>query len=261
MLYAWNVRDEESEEEYRQIPSYLRDLFFNIKLADNFWLRIPKGFNIAVLTSGASRLVDATRGNKNAFEGYGGSFANSVVPMDATSLYGGLKPIAESIFNWDSFRNRHIKSIYEEGLAIKKRDVSKASRIGQMLQKWVALNMIDARDIDHYLRGQFAGFGSGALTLSDLGHKDKWISTAKLANVFFGLTVDSPAGSSRDVQYVYTEIKRTGQRGGDLLKRLRSKLDSWKKTDNDVDRDAAAKQVRLLAAFIRRKLERGEILE
>lgn len=250
-VYMWNRgQGKEALEEYRQLPSHQRDMFYNLKVAPGIWLRIPKPFEIGVLASGVERAIDKALGNEKAFEGYSSSLKKAAMPLDESAMMGGpLKPIIENIVNYDTFRDKSIVPPYEDELALELRDSDKsASRLGQILQD--VLN-VDARKIDHYIESQFADIGRTATTLSDLGRDDKNIPSARLINLGTGVTTAEPGYGSPDVQWVLQQAKQVGIRKSPLGSLLSAVFDA----KTEAARDQASKALRDAAKALREKVE------
>ncbi|MBI4396814.1 MAG: zeta toxin family protein, partial [Elusimicrobia bacterium] len=192
-IYLLNQRDDKNE--YAQQPAYLRDLFFNVKMGPNLWLRIPKSFEIGVLATGVERALDLAMGNKKAFDGYTGSVARSLLPIDEAALTGPFRGIVQVLANYDFFRQKNIIPPDEAKLDLDLRSTDRGSRLGQALQKVIG---VDARNIDFLAREMFGYFGEIAVNLSDTGRPEK----RGVGLHTTGLVANSPAYNARDVQWV-----------------------------------------------------------
>ncbi|HJP83006.1 MAG TPA: LPD38 domain-containing protein [Fimbriimonadaceae bacterium] len=235
-VYAWNrAAGDKNLDEYRQLPAYQRDMFYNLKVGDNIWLKIPKNFEAGVVGASLERSIDAMYGNGEAFEGYGGSLAKSFLPFDEGSIQGyGLSPISEAITNRDSFRDKPIVPQHEDALALELREYDKeASRFGVLFQQALG---IDARKIDHLVRGFFGEAGQFALFASDLGRDDKPMRKHVALNRAFGVTAGSPGMSSPIVNEVMEMSRQSGSRENPLGELVDEYFDA--RTDQEAD-DAA----------------------
>jgi N12 class adenine-specific DNA methylase len=268
------ARGKDDLEEYRNLPSYQRDLFFNFKVGPDFWVRIPKGFEVAVLASGVERSIDRAMGNERAFDGYfqdagassenammrmlSGQLAQSMLPVkyeQLMSLGGVPGALAEIRSNYDTFRQRHIVSPFEENIPLERRKGSeRASRIGKLLGK--ALKS-DPRAIDHFIQGVGGGAGQGVLAVSDIGRADKSLTEARLANILTGLTSGSPSYASPVVERAQRMIESAGFRphGGATTRpnpadRLQEGIDAVRAAKTPVERDNAARLLRRISGQI-----------
>lgn len=258
------------DEDYKQLPAYQKDLFWNFKLPDGTFLVVPKPFEFGVMGSGFRRMMEASGGDDKAFEGYGGSVVRTLVPVDVEQFIGlgAWQSVAEAFFlNRDMFRSRDVVPVWDEDKKLSLRDTSGASRLGQVLQQ---LFQVDARQIDHVVQGQLGYFGRFATDMSDLGRSDGKRTTTpeSLARSVTGLTKPLPTSNARDVDWVLKAMRAYGIRGGTKLAKFRSMMDgaygdtkktrdlqeaaralreqleaSMKGLDNDEDRKKAAQRV------------------
>lgn len=268
------ARGKDDLEEYRNLPSYQRDLFFNFKVGPDFWVRIPKGFEVAVLASGIERGIDRAMGNERAFDGYfqdsgassenammrmlSGQLAQSMLPVkyeQLMSLGGVPGALAEIRSNYDTFRQRHIVSPFEENIPLERRKgAERASRIGKLLGK--ALKS-DPRAIDHFIQGVGGGAGQGVLAVSDFGRADKSLTEARLANILTGLTSGSPSYASPVVERAQRMIESAGFRphGGATTRpnpadRFQEGVDAVRAAKTPTERDNAARLLRRISGQI-----------
>lgn len=203
------------DEDYKNLPDYRRDLFYNIPVGHDMWLTIPKPFEIGVLSSGVERFVSKMFFNDDkAMDGYAGSVARNLVPVDDAALAGGYRPVLESIANYDFFRNKHIIPTDEEKKEIGLRHTERASRLGLAFQKVFG---VDARKSDYLVKAQTGYFGDLAIRLSDLG-RDKtkypfdWTST--------GLIKHDPVYDSKVVQSTMDLVDKYNISSHDPLLRM-----------------------------------------
>lgn len=256
--YAWNHTTSHIDE-YRQLPAYLRDMFWNFKLGGDTWLRIPKPFEIGVMASGVTRAIDHAAGGKHPFEGYGHSVYKAFMPVDESAIAGGpLSWITENIANYDFFRDKSIVSPYEEDLLLPLRKgtshASALGRGGQWLSEHIGLG-VDARKIDNAIISSFGGLGRAATVLSSSGDKTR-NRTVDFGDAATGLFAASPIYQSRDVQYVMQKAKSIGRKGAAPIRQLSDAIaDAYNETTNK-GRDEKGKIVRKMAAELRPVVDR-----
>ena len=247
---SWNGDDDE----LRQQPPYIRDLFMSFKIGPDLWLRIPLGFDLAVYAAAVNRLIDYSLGNEKAFEGLWGNVWKSLVPLEPSSFAGPFRAMVETMTNYDFFRERHVIPTWEEGRAIERRPgAARASRLG-----WFGTNVakavgveVDPRNIDHIIKGQLADVGRALMSLSDIGREDKANPDYLRAT---GLTIRAPGYSAQDVQAVLKKAKHLGLEQHKDVKKMAAMF----KATHDPDpakRDKAKEDLRLVAASIREWLD------
>ena len=246
--YAWNYLHGDIEE-YRQLPAYQRDMFYNFKYGPNGWIRIPKSFEIGILATGVTRGMDLAMGNKNAFDGYGGSLARGAFPFDEAALGGPFGGLMQAIGNYDSFRRKHIVPTHEEKLDLNLRNAENASRVAKQLQKFMG---VDARKIDFMMREFFGYAASTTQALSDIGREEKQGRLTGLT----GLISQSPAFASQDVQWVYDLAGRrnlVNRQEYKIMQKLTTRYFNARGNDN---KDKAALDLRKHASRTRKIWEK-----
>jgi hypothetical protein len=244
--WAWNAMDDETEREYWQLPAYQRDLFWNFKVRGTWW-RIPKPFELGLLSSGIERSIAKLRGDEHAFEGFGGSVAKSLIPVDESAMAGPMTNIFQAVANRDFFRDRYIVPPHEADLEIDRRSgTDNASRLGEFIQR-ITGNSIDARKVDFLVEQQFGGLGKIATRTSDIGEKD----TGRMLMQTTGINSPSPTTTARDVQKVMDYAKKQGDLQNPLVLELRAKL------SNAREDPKAAQDARDFATKVRKVYEGG----
>jgi|GEM_PF-1437529 len=194
-LWALNYKDEDTAEEYENLPAYQRDMYYNYKIGDNKWIVIPKPFELSITGAGIDRLMSKVKYPKeNSFDGYAGSIAKSFLPFDEGGFAGPFKPEVEAMTNYDFFRNKTVIPAREEKLNLALRNTEHASKLGQILEKYFSL---DARKADHMIKGHFSYFGDAAMKLSNIGN-DQAYNHFGLPDI--GFFKQSPAYNSPTVQ-------------------------------------------------------------
>jgi hypothetical protein len=251
--YLWNSTGDDAEE-YRQLPDYQRDLFFNFKIAPNLWLRIPLGFEVAVWGGSVTRAIDYARGNKNAFDGHIGQLMRATLPLDETALAGPFRGIVQMALNYDLFRNQHIIPAWEEGKDVRLRDTSRGSRLGQAVQQVLG---VDARKVDFLLVESLGDLGRYIQEASNVGRAEKRPhTTADILRQVGAVFATSPAGQAKDVQAIFDTAQRAGMEQDKQVAHLRGLLKQAYESPTDKERDALLKRVREYATRIRPLIER-----
>ena len=214
-------------------------LVYNFPIAPDLWVSIPKPFEIGVFASGAERLVDKMFfGNEDAFDGYAGSVARSTLPIDESALAGPYRGMVEVMTNYDFFRQKHIISVHEEGLALDKRNTERASRIGKAIQE---LSGLDGRYVDHLIKSHFSYYGKLTIKLGDLGRDDGY-------NQFnpsdLGIFRQSPVYGSKDVQWVLEKARAEGQTSSREYEEMQMLIEDYFDTTDSKEKEKRGKVVR-----------------
>jgi len=230
------------EEELREQPDYLRDMFASFKAAPNTWIRIPLGWEAAVGASGVTRMMDLAAGRRDAMGGYAGSAATAILPVDESALVGPFRGLIEARANYDMFRGRQIVPWFEAGKPLDKRAGAQyASRIGHLLQVSTG---IDGRYWDHIIEAQAGNLGRTATRLSDTGKPRPlatWLDEAT------GMVVPSPGTSAKSVQEAMRLISQGGQGASAIGRQLRAARARVYEARSERDRDTAARELRMAA--------------
>jgi hypothetical protein len=248
LLWMYNHKDDETAEEYEALPSHQKDLFWNFKIGTNKWASIPKPFELGLGGSFVDRLMSmGFYGNEKAFEGYLGSVGKSVIPIDQNVLIPIAPAVAENIMNYDLFRDKAIVPPAENNLNLAMRNTETASRAGQALQE---VSGIDARKIDHFIKGQFSYYGSTALKLSDIGKEN---SKNKFGISDLGFFKETPAYNSKEVQDFMAYINEYGLNRSGYYQSFSRKAKEYFNAKTDEEKEVKA---RILRKYAKENLER-----
>jgi hypothetical protein len=153
------------DEDYQNLPDYVRDNFWTIKIAGT-WLYIPKPFEIGAMAS----IVE--RGTELALSGgdyQAKDFARTLASILSSQLAMNpvpqiARPVMESAFNYDLFRMGPIDSMGQQNLAAEDRFTSTTS--AGAIAAGRAVGMSPQR-MEHMVRGYFGWLGTQALNASD----------------------------------------------------------------------------------------------
>lgn len=225
------------EEEYLELPAYQRDFFWNFKVGDNMWFRVPKPFEFGVLASGIERMyASAVHGAEDQSEGFANSLINATSPFDGGAFMGPLRPYIELALNQDTFRDRPIIPTWEADLDVRLREgTDRASRLGKMLQ---SVSGMDSRKWDHYLKAQFAEFGQYATRLSDIMREDRPFDWRDF------VTVRGPVSNAKSVRMVLDAAERYGETNNKLVRRLKGLLSMYHEMETRGEQDEIGKTIR-----------------
>jgi DUF2075 family protein len=247
LLYAAQaaLMDDDERREWQQRPHEKRDFHWSFKLAPNLWLDIPKPYEWGVMASAIERLLDMAGGNENAWEGYGASVGQAMIPLKPDMMVGSMRPFLEVATNYSFFTGRNIVPQYEEGKDLDLRSgTENASALGQLLQQLIGM---DARKIDHLITSLFGGYGRIAASRST--------DPAWWAGATTGLAGRSPAWEAADVQWVLDRSEQRGVGSRKVFTILRQKLKAAGKAETAAERDRLAEEAREYATGLRKRME------
>jgi hypothetical protein len=245
-------QNKDTWDEYQQLPAYQRDFFWNFKVGP-YWLRIPRPHELGVMAGGVERAIDRLLGDRRAMEGWAGSAANAVLPINTpVEGTGPLKTFLELQFNRDTFRGRDIVPAWEKDLKV---ELRKGTAHSSAVSKGIASALkvagleIDPRNLD-YLLGSLGGAGQTAAMIST-PHRSLVDTALKTT----GYIAESSGAASRDVQWVTDWAKQNGKLGTKDFQTLRDARKLVMDATDAVDRDNKSRSLRHLGTAMRDKIE------
>lgn len=259
-IYAINAQ-QGTLEEYRQLPTHIRDLYWVIPAGPNQWVTIPKPFELGVMGTSVERMMDAAVGGEHPFGNKGlfgmpehvWSLINALSPIDSTAIWGPpvLSGVAQAWANYDAFKQQNIVPPHEEGkdLDLRKHAKEASSRLGGFIQDVIG---IDARKADFLLEHQLGYVGRYAKEASDIGRENR----RSLGIQDTGLVRQTPVAGTVDVEWVQDYANRRGLTGKKWFKQFKSMKSDVYKAGNSKAKEAAMKALRERASQLRRELER-----
>lgn len=70
------------DDEYKNLPDYIKDQYYLIKGKDGKWIRIPKGRAVSLLESASRRTIEKSKGGKFGLADYTTLIGNQIAPND-----------------------------------------------------------------------------------------------------------------------------------------------------------------------------------
>lgn len=247
-----------SEEERKQLPAWQHDFFFNFRIGDS-WLSIPKPYDLGVLASAFDRGWDRVEGDKEAFKGYGGSLAKGLMPVQVDDVISpGMFGVGvELAANRDMFRDAPIVPPWEEDKDLSLREGQKsASRIGKTLGELIG---VDARYVDHFIRGVAGSWGSTALNASDVGREDKPNAGKSILMSMSGLLRPDAGPNQRDFRSALDEMRRRGMENTTTYRRMANLATRFKLSKDENERRQLSAQMREVGSDMLAQLRNTEI--
>jgi hypothetical protein len=208
--------DDDTIEEYKQLPAYQRDMFFNIPLGGGRWLTIPKPFELGYLSSGVQRIADYYWMGDDAGinEDWWRIGYNTMFPFDFAGVTGGFAGLMQSATNRDFFRQRWIIPPDEMSTSIVARNTESATRIGKVLQEGSRVFSVsgeptmDARKIDNLIQSQLPYYGTYLLKTSEALTGGATQRQMRFDYTDIGIIKNSPVYAAKDVQWVLSTAKK-----------------------------------------------------
>ena len=219
------------DDDYKERPEWL-DNFFVLKDSEgNPAFRIPKSQEWGVLESGIERMLDAMYDkDPDAMKRWA---SQVVMSMNPGSLPGGVTPLFETMFNWDSFRDRPIISQSLQKLQAQDQFYEYTSKFA----KEVARTLHDASggkvslspaNIDHLANGLSGGLYSKInAPIDKLIDRSEW----GMADVpgLKGLSLKKDYAKSVDDFYAHKETIDKAHESGGLRGEEAGDLNEWRK--------------------------------
>lgn len=182
LLYLMQADDDD----YKDLPDWVRDTYWPIKLPTGHWVYIPKPFEIGALGSVVERGTELAFGGSDYeakdFRRTLASIIANQLSMNPTPQ--AIKPAVEAFFNYDTFRDRPIDSVAQERLDPERRFSARTSAGARVVGD--ALN-VSPNKVEHLVRGYFGWIGTQALNASDWLLRD---------------AMDMPANPARDTSSI-----------------------------------------------------------
>lgn len=246
------------DDEYEELPSHQRDLFWNFKtpVTGDAWIAIPKPFEQGMTSSLVDRVISKSKGSETAFDGFSGSLIKTLMPFDEASMLGGFKPILEASVNYNMFTDRPIVSPWEEEkmMELRKGD-SKASRISQTLTKgfdevgW----SVDPRKVDHVIKGYGTYMAEWGLAVGDIGVEKTRFGFGVSKT---GFAKDVPMSNAVSVNAVYKLASELDKWRDPRIKGLRNDIEKFMDLKDASERSKLSKEIYAKAKEIRFDFEK-----
>jgi hypothetical protein len=275
--------DQDTIDEYTQLPPWQRDMFFNIPLGNGRWLTIPKPFELGYLSSGVQRIVDKYLLGDNAgiTEDWYKIGYNMLFPFDFAAISGGFAGFVHMATGRDFFRDKWVIPPDEMDISVSARNTERATRIGQFLQNASRYAprfgaekgepVWDARMIDDLIMSQIPYYGTYVLKITEGAFGGAKQRAMKFDWSDLGIVKASPVYNAEDVQWVLKKAKRYNLTGyqSDFkkvyipeLEMLNTAIRVYFSEETQADRskmNAVGKDVRTIATLIRKKWDKPEM--
>jgi len=141
-------------EEYKDLDDRTKDGYYLFPQGNGKFIKIPKGRMLSIFGSAARRTLEASKGNEQAFKGFGGFATQQVAPINPFES-NLLSPIAQVSTNksWmgTPIVSQSLQNLYP-GMQSDEKTSSLAKKIGESLN-------ISPKKIDYLIKGYTGGIG------------------------------------------------------------------------------------------------------
>lgn len=262
--------DDDTIDEYKQLPPYQRDMFFNIPLGSGRWLTIPKPFELGYMSSAVQRIADKYLLNDEAGlnEDWFRLGYNMLFPFDFSGITGGFAGIIHGITKRDYFRDTWVIPPNEMDVAIVTRNTESATKLGQAIQEGSRIlskkkePIVDARIVDDFIEAQVPYYGTYLLKASELITGGASQRAMRFDWNDLGLVKSSPMYNAEDVQWVLKTAKKYKLNGVPEMDLLNTVIRLYFSEEIQSDREKMLKvgrDARVIATQIRKKWDRPEV--
>lgn len=200
--------------EYQEIPQWQKDLFWLMKVGDN-WLRIPKPFELGLIFGTAPVRVIEWMDSKDPtavdefFRETLASEVTSFMPMP-----NAFAPLVENMVNYSFFMERPIVHRGMEQVEARHQSTARSSEVAQLIGRWAPGAGISPLKIDNLLYAWTGGLGRVAMQSVDLAvrtargddHGERPRRTPADVPGVRGVFARKPGFSSESVERLYREF-------------------------------------------------------
>ena len=252
--------DDDTIAEYKQLPAYQRDMYYNIPLGNGRWLSIPKPFELGYMASSVQRILDSLilDDDKAFTEDWYRLGYKAFFPFDFAGLTGGFAGVIHAATKRDYFRDKWIIPPSEMDISVAIRNTERATVVGRGLQKLSGIGgepKWDARMVDDFIMAQFPYYGKYVLKSAEILFSDKVVQKEMQFDwADLGIVRPSPVYGAKDVQWVLQTAKKYRLYQHPLVEFLNNAIKVYYSEDVQKDREAMLKvgmDVRDIATKIR----------
>jgi hypothetical protein len=262
--------DDDTIDEYKQLPPYQRDMFFNIPLGNGRWLTITKPFELGYMSSAVQRILDKylLNDDQGLNEDWYRLGYNMLFPFDFAGVSGGFAGFIHALTNRDFFRNRWVIPPDEVDISISLRNTERATRIGQLLQEGSRAfdkkhePIFDARKIDDFIQAQIPYYGTYLLKGSEAISGGPKQRAMRFDWSDLGIVKASPVYNAEDVQWVVKTSKKYKLGNRPEMDLLNGAIKVYFSEEIQADREKMLKvgaDIRKIATIIRKQWDRPEV--
>ncbi len=175
----WALKDGTSAAR-RDLPPYMRYMFWNFHIKDDKWLRIPKGHELGAILALGEEARRGAAGEEMNLPGVGRSMFQTMSPVSDSDIYGPLTTLIQWNANRDFFTGNTIVPEWESKRAMELRDFENSSPMAKLLAQ---ITKKDARLWDMAINETFGTVGAIATDASRLAGPDELPMSDRLAGL------------------------------------------------------------------------------
>lgn len=200
----------DDDDEYKDLPEYVKDSYYLFKGNDGKWIRIPKGRAISIFQSASRRGKNLSEGKKDAFKGFISQSANQVAPNN---------PFEDNVISpWinvarnKSWNGSNIESDYMQSLPESERYDAKTDEFSKWLGKTFNISPKKVNYILDQYTGVIGDIGLPALTNYAEGDEDSLLGKLVTNPIKSKFTTDSTLNNKTVGEYydMLDEIEKNG---------------------------------------------------
>lgn len=132
LLSAWMYKD---DDDYEELPDYVKDQYYLFKTKDNNFIRIPKGRAVSLFDSASRRAIEKSQGKDDVMKGYGSLVMNQIAPSNPLDSNVFSPLVAVSSEQGKSWSGNKIVSDYLATLPKEEQYDAKTSEFSKWLGK------------------------------------------------------------------------------------------------------------------------------
>ena len=141
------------DDDYEELPDYVKDQYYLFKTKDNNFIRIPKGRAVSLFDSASRRAIDKAQGKDNVMKGYGNLVMNQIAPSNPLDSNVFSPLVAVSSEQGKSWSGNKIVSDYLATLPKEEQYDAKTSEFSKWLGKELKISPKKA----DYVIDQYSG--------------------------------------------------------------------------------------------------------
>lgn len=150
LLSAWMYKD---DDDYEELPDYVKDQYYLFKTKDNNFIRIPKGRAVSLFDSASRRAIEKSQGKDDVMKGYGSLVMNQIAPSNPLDSNVFSPLVAVSSEQGKSWSGNKIVSDYLATLPKEEQYDAKTSEFSKWLGKELKISPKKA----DYVIDQYSG--------------------------------------------------------------------------------------------------------
>ena len=208
LLSAWMYKD---DDDYEELPDYVKDQYYLFKTKDNNFIRIPKGRAVSLFDSASRRAIDKAQGKDDVMKGYGGLVMNQIAPSNPLDSNVFSPLVAVSSEQGKSWSGNKIVSDYLATLPEEEQYDAKTSEFSKWLGKELKISPKKA----DYVIDQYSGVIGDLLlpTMTNYAESEDSSGFNALINPLKSKFTTNSTASNKTTTDYYDLVKKINKKG------------------------------------------------